>query len=165
MLQYSTSTDGIRVHNGLAWRDYNWDGDIVRESEARPGWCIREFGHDHDDEIAAAIAAMVRPLDGDIYIRFGDLPECGQSTNWATKQAEAGISAYETTYDGITGCYRCYGALQGAEIAYLIKEANVYLITGREVGRGSDGEPLLADVRIIAQAEVTPDGYRATMDE
>lgn len=41
----------------------------------------------------------------------------------------------------------------------------MYLITGREVGRGSDGEPLLADVRIIAQAEVTPDGYRATMDE
>ena len=68
MLQYSTSTDGIRVHNGLAWRDYNWDGDIVRESEARPGWCIREFGDDHDDEIAATIAAMVRPLDGDIYI-------------------------------------------------------------------------------------------------
>lgn len=159
VIVYGTAADGIRAWRGLAWRDYNWNGEIIKECKA--GSCVPEFGHDHDDEIAATIANMIRPYDCDIYIRFGELPRGGRSTNWATGETEAGISAYDTTYDGVTGCYKCYGALQGAEINYLMRGANIYFVTGDVVGTGSDGEPLLANVNIIAEAHVSENGYKA----
>lgn len=66
VIVYGTAADGIRAWRGLAWRDYNWAGEIVKECKA--GSCVPEFGHDHDDEIAATIANMIRPYDCDIYI-------------------------------------------------------------------------------------------------
>jgi hypothetical protein len=68
--------------------------------------------------------------------RFGEIPACGNSTNWATGEQEEGVSCVclnenkceETVYDSIYG-------LQGIE---KIKIAGWYI-----GGSGTDGEPLL----------------------
>ena len=62
----------------------------------------------------------------------------------------------------INGCYqRGSEGLDGAALTYLIKGAEIYLITGKEIGKGSDGEPLIEDAEIVAKLRLDPDkdGY------
>lgn len=149
----------IRVWRGLAWREYTWGGSMVRESE--PGGCLQAFGNDLDDVVRSGIASMQPPKYGlDVYIRFNDLPKAGKSRNWATGNDEAGISAYEVSYDLEHGCYDIFGSLPGAEISYRISGAPIYFIRGDRIGTGSDGEPLLTNVSVVAPANPTKHGYK-----
>lgn len=88
-----------------------------------------------------------------IYIRFGDLPIGGRSTNYLTGEKEIGISVYEgieredgeysIVFPNLTEscCVSLSGCLQ----------RKAYLVEGEVVGRGSDGEPLLTKCRIIRE--------------
>jgi len=83
----------------------------------------------------------------DVYIRFGDLPPGGKSYNHATGDYEDGVSVYrgKLYHDGSWAVD--IGINQGAWC--LFSDRPVYLVSGREVGIGSDGEPVLADCAII----------------
>lgn len=138
------------------WREYDYDGNIV----AQRG----EFTASEDAEAEKIIKSLPRPAHrvDDIYIRFGALPKGGKSRNWASGEYERGVSVYRARYNVNTGTYQPFGALPGAEIAHLLRGSKILLVTGDKVGTGSDGEPLLSNVRIIAELELEPDGgYRA----
>ena len=60
----------------------------------------------------------------------------------------------EYAEDG-TGCH--------AALTYLLSGAPCYLVTGTEVGRGSDGEPVLQDVRLLADLKPCEDGFEITL--
>ena len=138
------------------WREYNYDGNIVRQRG--------EFTASEDDEAERIIKSLPRPAHrvDDIYIRFGALPKGGKSRNWASGEYERGVSVYRARYNVNTGTYQPFGALPGAEIAHLLRGSQILLVTGDKVGTGSDGEPLLANVIIITELEYTTDGeYRA----
>jgi len=138
------------------WREYDYDGNIV----AQRG----EFTASDDDEAEKIIKSLPKPAHrvDDIYIRFGALPKGGRSRNWASGEYERGVSVYRARYNVNTGTYQPFGALPGAEIAHLLRGSKILLVTGDKVGTGSDGEPLLSNVRIIAELELEPDGgYRA----
>ena len=146
----------IRVYRGMRWREYTWDGEIACECNAMFG----EFGHDIDTEIIEHIKSLHRPTYGlYVYMRFGLMPKSGKSTNWANGSREAGLSVYEAQYDINTGAYTPYGALAGAEIAHLLAGDPVYLVSGVECGRGSDGEPVISDVKKLATLAPCHDGY------
>lgn len=96
------------------------------------------------------------------YLRFNDPPKSGRSKNFATGKIEDGVSCYSLTWDMINQCYKRTGSgLDGAMIAYAMQGAPVYFITGEECGTGSDGEPLLQNVKILAGAKFDrqKDGY------
>lgn len=93
-----------------------------------------------------------------VYIRFGDIPEQEQSTihyrNYYCGH-EKGVSVFDCVIkngqphlvmpypwsdamvDDLTGFYP-YN-----------RTTNVYLVTGTEIGRGTDNEPLITNVKII----------------
>ena len=52
---------------------------------------------------------------------------------------------------------RTGGGLDGAMFAYLIQKAPIYLITGKKCGVGSDGEPLVENVKVLARAKFDHD--------
>lgn len=138
------------------WREYDYDGNIV----AQRG----EFTASEDAEAERIIKSLPRPAHrvDDIYIRFGNLPKGGKSRNWASGEYERGVSVYRAHYNVSTGTYQPFGALPGAEIAHLLRGSKIWLVTGDKIGAGSDGEPLLTNVIIIAELELEPDGgYRA----
>lgn len=136
------------------WREYNYDGNIV----AQRG----EFTAEEDAEAERIMMSLPRPAHrvDDIYIRFGDLPKGGKSRNWASGEYERGVSVYRARYSVNTGTYQPFGALPGAEIAHLMQGSKILLVTGDKVGTGSDGEPLLANVIIIAELEYTDGEYK-----
>ena len=160
--------NGIRVsvtdvrHN-MSWAVLDRDtGELLQD-------CKR--GEHHlfpgltDTELAEARERIKGFTDApwqEAYIRFGRLPKNGKSKNYATGEYEAGVSCYSAEWDIIDGCYR-RGAegLDGAAITYLIKGADIYLVTGREIGKGSDGEPIIEDAKIVAtlRFDSAKDGY------
>lgn len=100
-------------------------------------------------------------LDG--YIRFGLPPKSGKSLNYATGEPEGGVSAYNASFDPITGTWLCDGsALMGAVIVGNITKQDVYLILGDEVGVGSDGEPVLSNVQIVSKLIAVDDSPLCT---
>jgi hypothetical protein len=79
----------------------------------------------------------------DCYIRYGDLPRGGRSRNHDTNEYESGISVYRGKMYPDGSWAVDAGINQGAWC--LFSNRPVYLVSGREIGTGSDGEPVLAD--------------------
>ena len=86
------------------------------------------------------------------YIRFGKIPENGKSEIWkgdVFNGHEKGVSVYESYNEKVvmpkkitySSCVSLSGCL----------DRNIYLVTGKRIGTGSDGEPLLKNVSIIKQ--------------
>lgn len=152
--------------NSLAWAIYDASGNLVSQGkdwvtsptpEMLASW----------DRLAGVIAARIRgkrPISDQLYIRFGRLPKGGRSRNHATGQMEAGVSVYGGDYDPIADAYRYSedGTCGGAIIAYTLRGVRPYLVTGDLVGRGSDGEPVIANARILGTLHYSPDlrGFR-----
>ena len=92
-----------------------------------------------------------------IYIRFGDIPESGFSTIYSHGEEsgkEKGISCYRALIDENDVVHIClplpfdsskWNVFQGF---ILYDDRPAYLITGDLVGYGSEGEPLLENVKI-----------------
>lgn len=90
-------------------------------------------------------------LSQQYYIRFGTIPKNEISMNYATNQPEKGVSVYyaewnidknkweieeneenQSTYSDLLNSYR-----------------NIFLVTGKRVGFGSDNEPLIKDIKVV----------------
>lgn len=98
------------------------------------------------------------------YIRVGEIPVSGKSSIFRGDEIvgqENGVSVYDCALKRgnwvICVPFPCregtidtiHGILLAAILKY--KNSSVYLVTGTEIGEfGADGEPLLKDVRIIA---------------
>lgn len=94
------------------------------------------------------------------YIRIGELPESGYSCIYDGDRIvgyEAGISVYRAV--NFCGMWHIcmpypFRTGQGGTYENLLREVslyrNVYLVKGDEVGLGSDNEPLLRNVVIVA---------------
>jgi hypothetical protein len=100
-----------------------------------------------------AQATAIVPVDGR-YIRFGELPHGGFSTDYSTGTVLRGVSVFWAgqPVDGlwtIAGCYS--GIAEGSLRHFIAQRRNVYLVSGREVGIGPDGEPLITDVAVISR--------------
>lgn len=150
--RYTVGT--YRIDEGLAWAAYDAGG---RRVDTGRGVCeptpaqlaawdglaieVARRWHSRQDRLAA-------PL----FIRFGRLPR-GRSRNYATGHAEKGVSAYRARYNLRTGALELAG--DGLPGAAIVAAAGGYggvtlLVTGEVVGIGSDGEPLIANPRVLA---------------
>lgn len=94
------------------------------------------------------------------YIRFGDIPEDEHSIKWdrdSCVHAERGVSVYNCLYvdDDIMGVVLPLPITEQALDTFtsLVRydDRPCYLVEGDCVGRGSDGEPLLRNVKIVKQ--------------
>lgn len=154
--------NAIRVWSGLSWAVIDRrTGAIVQEND--PIFCAPGLTDAEKQEAREAVSRMVdAPFGGDVYIRFNDLPKRGKSQNFATGKLERGVSCYAAVWDYISGCYKRTGSgLDGAMIAYVLSGAPIYLISGNEVAKGSDGEPIVHDAKILASLVfcADKDGY------
>jgi hypothetical protein len=105
--------------------------------------------HRHIDTDALPVDA-----DEDLYVRFGDLPEGGRSTNHIDGSEESGASVYAASVESVPptvdepAMFVPYGP-KSLQII-LLATRDTYLVTGDEDGRGVDGEPVLENAEIVA---------------
>jgi hypothetical protein len=82
--------------------------------------------------------------DRDVYIRFGDLPDDGQSTDHSTGRKHCGVSVFGCEEED--GVYHPTG--QSVMEVLLLLPRGASLVSGERVGTGADGEPLIRDIEI-----------------
>ena len=131
------------------------------------GWTVAPFidGHNNQRAIithtdtAAFIAAATARHDAKwstavaVFVRYGDLPANGISANHADGTSESGVSVYRGLHLEATGEAIALPATNAQTCGMLTIAARpMYIVSGREVGTGSDGEPVLADAKIVAEA-------------
>jgi len=94
------------------------------------------------------------------YIRFGDVPEGERSEGYILGESfqEMGVSVYDADWDknflwwdlnlpgGESG--------PGTMASLLGGDRPIYLVQGKQVGEGADGEPLLRDVKTVKRLNV-----------
>lgn len=88
-----------------------------------------------------------------VFIRFGrwSSDDC-RSRNWATGEKEKGLSVYLAKFvDGVV-----IPDEEDLDICIRVVGRLCFPVTGRIVGTGSDGEPLLRGVRVLPY----PMGYK-----
>jgi hypothetical protein len=160
----SHPTDRWGARRNGHWAAYDRDGNRLAVGA---DWCTAPTAAELEawDAEAQAAAARVAAWPVDVigqalYIRFGRLPRAGRSRNYATGQLERGVSVYRARYNARTDALDASSALAGTYVHYLIAGKRPYLVAGDEVGTGSDGEPVLANARVVAELVATPDGFR-----
>jgi len=89
----------------------------------------------------------------DTYIRFGEIPDGEQSYDGSSDEYEDGVSVYGEEFVG--GVHvPTEGQVLGA---LLLLQRDAYLVSGRRVGTGADGEPLIRDVEIEQELTLPAD--------
>jgi hypothetical protein len=155
---YSSSyaTGKFRINSGLRFASYDEQGQLVGKGS---GTCVPTDAQLAEwavvaEQVAALWAGKWSLLDRPVYIRFGNLPKGGRSRNYATGMIETGVSVFDARYNLLTGAVELAGgALAGAAImaAFGAYGDTVMLVTGENVGTGSDSEPVLRKVKTLAQ--------------
>jgi hypothetical protein len=155
----------------LSWRDGM--PSLHRAAfDARTGECVWQgqdsFAKPTPEEMQtwqAHAALLVERWSGRLsdlaavqYIRFGDLPKDGRSKNHVTGQLEHGVSVYCGRYNLDTGAivFEERTSVHNPGTLVFVMERPAYLVTGKYIGVGSDGEPLLQQVRIISRLSYDP---------
>ena len=92
------------------------------------------------------------------YIRLGDIPSNEKSFNHLDKIYEDGVSTfrgikYNNCYVPIIEYPDKAGTILPLQAMFDYCKKPTYIVTGEEVGLGSDGEPLLRNVNIIKEIE------------
>lgn len=94
--------------------------------------------------------------DSDLYIRFGSIPDDERSYDSRNERLEDGVSVYacehdttdEDAPDGIDEAYYLTGTM--LQTVFALATRDTYLVTGKQVGTGADGEPVIQDVEVVA---------------
>jgi hypothetical protein len=128
-------------------------GFTAPDTAGTPGYTsVSVFCH-HPEAIALAkeereVAAGKWRAAKKVYVRFGRLPPGGKSTNFRDGIKEAGVSVFrgEQLPNGEVRLLFSRPDEMGSYHLGLNKR-KMRIVTGREIGIGSDGEPLLADAR------------------
>lgn len=97
-----------------------------------------------------------RDMTEAMYIRFGALPESGRSWNDELQADEAGVSCYQAEWQSTDRDIISVSVPSDACIFTIsqIEDRPVYVLTGDLLDeRGGDGEPLLANARVIEVVE------------
>lgn len=155
-------TGGAAVENwrvfdseSLRWAEFDAaTGDLYQagtDRSCKPSDAQMSEWREIANRYAQVWSGRLGDLNAALYIRFGNMPKGGRSKNYVTGQMENGLSVYAATYDLETGAIILDGSIANpGTLFFMVGDRPVYLVTGEEIGEGSDGEPLLENAKKLA---------------
>lgn len=149
---------GFRVNSETdsAWAMFDINGKLITagEGSSSPGDRMVEW----EMAVKKAMLSPLNQLPNNIFIRFGDIPKGSISKNWSSGAKEKGISVYGVKKDLNTDTVWFDGRGEvGAALMSLAQGRKIYLVSGDVVGRGTDGEPVIKNAKMISQLDFHPD--------
>jgi hypothetical protein len=122
--------------------------NIPEASKARSEMDIFQWLEDERHEMK-----WPRKTPSKVYVRFGEFSKGARSFNHSTRKKERGLSVYNARMEEDETVSLIVDdptlKLNALKCAAQLRGSLVWIVTGREVGKGSDGEPLLVAVRIL----------------
>lgn len=140
---YSANVDHIiseMDHDGWDCRveiDGRGDPNINCEHRATRAYA-RSLKEKHDKKWANA---------KDVYVRFGDIPKGGFSTDWSSGKREKGVSVFRGKILENGDIMPLPYTNQELGSLLTMNERPLYVIEGEEAGVGADGEPVLVNAK------------------
>jgi hypothetical protein len=105
----------------------------------------------HPAGLAAQAARDTEWLDAaKVYIRYGSLPKSGKSMNFRDNITEKGVSVFNGEVLQ-SGKYRVN--LSDNPGSIFATDRPAYIVSGKQIGIGSDGEPVLENAKIVARLD------------
>lgn len=136
---------------------YGWRGDCATNAEGNhslysaicelAGYLNRIEREQREAKERAQAAAYNQMLADNptVYIRFGTLPENGFSRNHHAGTIEVGVSCYEARQlpDGSFFLLMSVASLSSMVLQGFLGNRPAYILRGKVIGKGSDGEPCM----------------------
>ena len=90
-----------------------------------------------------------------VYLRYGLPPKEGKSYNTRDQFFEQGVSVYrgEMKTDGEVRILRGGQHQMMGPVGYQSRGVDLYVVEGKEIGLGSDGEPVMSDVKVVGKID------------
>lgn len=74
--------------------------------------------------------------------------------NHLTGEMEDGVSVHELAWDALKGCWQVDSSGHaGAMIINILHGSDMYIVSGTQCGIGSDGEPVIANAKVLGYAK------------
>jgi len=143
---------GIRVDFGVRGSHYiicdNITGEIIATGE---DWSTTPTEEEKALGVAMVKAAIANGYRQDkFFVRFGGLPTNGKSTNYSTGKFEKGVSVISASQNLIDGSIEL--DIYGSAPSWLwVMDRPLYEVSGKIIGAGSDGEPVLKNAKIVKE--------------
>lgn len=150
------------AEDGLKWAKEN-GFDIVKVRDQGYGNKGYDLVHPKTKLILDhALEAQKTKWDNaeDVFIRFSKPPQSGKSYNYASGEYEPGVSVYrgKQTANGEVKVFPSTPDELWGVMNFKAHGVDIFVVSGKEIGVGSDGEPLLENVKIIRK--VNPNQLR-----
>ena len=142
---------------GGRWAHFNLNGKLVAKGERLNAPSDTELNH-WIEKAKNLNGSWLNDIPNNIFLRFGDLPKGGVSKDWSSGRVEKGVSVYSAKKDFVNNSiWFGENSLPGAALIRASEDAPVYLVTGKKVGIGTDGEPVLKNVEILHKLKFNSD--------
>lgn len=90
------------------------------------------------------------PVEGQVFLRYGDAPKGGRSTNFLTGNKEPGTSVYDVEWNPFTKVFDLKNADHvGTAMFHIMNGVPPTIVQGDVVGKGSDGEPVIKGMKKV----------------
>ena len=99
----------------------------------------------------------------DVYVRFGDIPKSGFSTDWSSGRKEKGVSVFKGKILPDGSILPMPGTNQELGSLLTMNDRPLYVVEGEEVGSGADGEPVLENAKQFKPKEYAKKLYVETV--
>ena len=124
-----------------------------RDGFGHPVWDLTHTETAAELERLRSLAADKWRAAKPCYVRYGRLPAGGRSRNYADGTLEAGVSVFRGQRLPSGEARALPNSAQEVGTYLHLRDRQLYIVTGQEIGTGSDGEPVLANARIWRRAK------------
>ncbi len=133
----------------LGWAKFSKNGELIATGT---DWLSKPSRNSLDlaqIEVNHLVNIWKSPLKS-FYFRFGDLPKDLKSKHAISGKKEKGVSVYTAT-PNVWGIYALDDSIKFPFYGMALLDRPAYEISGKVVGYGADGEPLLKDAKIVRE--------------
>jgi hypothetical protein len=122
------------------------------------------------DEAQKILAMLLNHYNGKranalpVFVRYGRLPPGGKSRNYRDNLNESGVSVFRGTIspNGEVEVQPKHTYEAGTLLMGDMKSRPLYVVKGKEIGVGSDGEPILSNAKIFDPIKYAQEAFKNT---
>lgn len=121
----------------------------VTKAEVKEPWQMTRAAYIAQESTIPSPPTNLKPGER-LWLRYGDIPSSGKSMHKQTGYEELGVSVM-VPLDRLGHTAWSQGMIFSATAGDLDK-TNLYVVAGKQIGEGSDGEPIISAARMIRKA-------------
>jgi len=126
-----------------------WDSKVTEDGYGRPLIHLEHRATKYIVDTEEKLHNKKWEKAKDVYIRFGNIPEGGRSKDWSSGNWEKGVSVFKGKILPSGELLVLPSTNQQLGSLVTMNDRPMFVIKGKEIGTGADGEPVLSQAKAI----------------